>query len=90
MLDLPNYHVLSCGGGGSEQAFTYTLPAGHSLSIAQTSNNFDSIQELLVGDACAGRSIACVDDPDNSSFYYLNDAQKVGNGFRVLRVSACD
>ena len=79
ILGLPNYHVLSCGGGGSEQAFTYRLPAGHSLSIGQTSNDFDSVQELLVGDKCEGRtSVACVDNPDNSPFYYFNSGKTVG------------
>jgi len=78
IFGIPNYHLLSCGGGGAEQAFTYRLPPGHSLSIGQTSNNFDSVQELLVGRECGGRSssIACVDEPDNSTFYYFNTARQ--------------
>ena len=93
----PDDHQLSCGGGGSEAGFSYSLPAGATIEIGQSANDYDSRHELSVGGAFPGdASVQCVDDPDNSrmtwtntgsdavNVYFIVDAYSAGSGAFTL------
>ena len=62
-----NTHRPSCGGGGNNQVFRYSLPAGYYFGIGQTNPDFGGTAELAVGRRCpGGRSIRCEGGSDSS------------------------
>lgn len=62
-----NTQTPSCGGGGNDQIFRYSLPAGFTLYIGQTNADFGGIAELTVGGKCPGTtSIRCEGGSDSS------------------------
>jgi len=52
-------------GAAEDQIFYYDLPVGSTITIEQTTNNYDSRHSLRYGGACPGTiEIVCTDDPD--------------------------
>ena len=81
----PDDHQLSCGGGGSEAGFSYSLPAGATIEIGQSANDYDSRHELSYGGAFPGdASVACVDDPDDSRMTWTNTGSDAVNVYFIV------
>ena len=74
-----NDYSTSCGGGSAgESIFYLDLQPGKALSIAQTTNQFDSYHQLAYGGSCPGNtSIACVDDSDLQTLTWANNFDAV-------------
>lgn len=67
-------HTPSCGGGGNDQVFRFSLPAGSSLSIGQTRADFAGTAELAVGGSCPGStSIHCEGGSDSGGHQMTYD-----------------
>ena len=89
-----NDYSTQCGGGaGPERIFYLDMKPGDTLTIAQISNQFDSVHQLAYGGSCPGtNSIDCTDDPDTQSsswtnyfdaverVYFMIDAYSTGYG----------
>jgi hypothetical protein len=72
-LGQPNDIILSCGGNGSEQAFSYLLQPSWRIRIWQSWNNYDSRHELRYGGSYPGDTVvSCIDDPDTAQMEYKN------------------
>ncbi|MBW6482530.1 MAG: T9SS type A sorting domain-containing protein [Vicingaceae bacterium] len=59
-------NVSTCSmGSAPDQIFYYDLPNGSTLTIGQTTNNYDSRHSLRYNGVCPGTiEIVCTDDPD--------------------------
>jgi len=68
-------------GLAPDRIFYITLPSNHSLKIGPQYAFYDMQYSLRVGGDCPGnKEIACVDEPDNKLYTYINNsdsAQKV-------------
>ena len=61
-------------GSGEDQGFFFELPPGTTITIGQTSNDFDSRHTLRYGGAYPGDNVvSCLDDPDLMELSYTND-----------------
>ncbi|WP_116789355.1 GEVED domain-containing protein [Flavobacterium psychrotrophum] len=58
---------------GSPDAFyTITVPAGYTLTIGQTANDYDSVYAVFYGSCDAPVSIDCADEPDVANVVWTN------------------
>ena len=68
-----NDYNTSCGGNGPERIFFLDLDPGYKLTIAQTSNTYDSRHQLAYGGSCPGtNTVNCLDDPDTEAISWEN------------------
>ena len=62
-----------CGLSGPDDVWTFTVPAGTTITVQQTSNTYDSYHMLRYGAACGSTTfILCVDDPDTQVNTWTN------------------
>ncbi len=60
-------------GSSPDRIFYIDVPMGSTLSIGQTTNDFDSRHTIRVGGICPGTTeLVCIDDPDEQSYTYNN------------------
>ena len=69
-----NDYNTNCGGEGPESIFYLDMQPRETLTIAQTSNQLDSVHQLAYGGSCPGTTqINCTDEPDTQSFSWTNE-----------------
>ena len=74
----------SCGNG-KEVVFYASMPPGAQITIAQTSNSFDSKHESRYGTSCPGTtSIRCTDDPDEGTDTWTNPLSTTTTFFFII------
>ena len=98
----PEDDNLSCAFAETpEQGFAISLTEGQTLTIEQTSNNYDSRHELRHGGPYPGNNVyRCIDDPDteqiiytatsDTTVYFIIGAYRSGGGNFVLEWSVQD
>ncbi|MFP9097879.1 SBBP repeat-containing protein [Flavobacterium sp. RHBU_24] len=60
------------GSGAPELQFYIDVPAGATITIGQTSNNYDSVNYFGTGTCDASTTIDCFDDPDTQVVTWTN------------------
>ena len=84
----PNDYTTSCGGDGPEAMYSIEVPAGHTLRIHQSWNDYDSRHELRWGGECPGEHVVdCTDDPDEHWHEWHNDHTEPHSGFEFPQLS---
>ena len=61
------------------------MQPGETLTIGQTSNNFDSRHHLAYGGPCPGTTqIACRDDPDTQAMSWINEFDTIERAYFMI------
>ena len=76
---------LSTCGSSKEVVFYMVMPPRAQITIAQLSNDFDSMHESRYGMSCPGNtSIACTDDPDTGNLTWTNTLSTTTTFFYII------
>jgi subtilisin-like proprotein convertase family protein len=75
----------SCGSSDNDLVYTLVAAPGAYVSIWQPSNLIDSRHSLRWSGACPGDSlVGCIDDPDNTQFFWTNNTGVAQNVYFVI------